>query len=175
MSAELLAASATRLPTGNWHLLADRSTASFAVANFGFRTVTGTVPLREGSAHVDGAGDLTRVHAVLDLDGLDTRSWRRDADLRKPHLLDVDRHPELTFDGAGLIPSPGGWRLDGRLGCRGTSAPVRLSVRTADPTAEPVELHLSAVLDRRDLGIRAPRLVIGDLVRVTLVTRWRRG
>ena len=175
MSAEPVAATGTRLPTGHWHLLPDQSTASFQVANLGFRTVTGTIPLREGSAHVDAAGELVGVRAVLDLDGLDTGSWRRDADLRKPHLLDTDRHPELTFEGAGLAPAPEGWRLEGRLGCRGTSAPVQVAVRTPDPGADPVELHLDTELDRRDLGLRVPRLLIGQRVRVTLVTRWRRG
>jgi polyisoprenoid-binding protein YceI len=144
------------------------------VANFGFRTVTGTIPLRAGGVLVDGSGAVTRVHAVLDLDGLATGSWRRDADLRKPHLLDIDRHPELTFDATSMVPAATGWLVDGRLSARGTSVSLPLAV-AASPVKDETELHATAVLDRRSLGVRAPRLLIGHVVTINLVTRWRRS
>lgn len=174
MSAEPQATT-TRLPTGRWHLLPAASTASFAVANFGFRTVTGTVPLREGTVHVDGAGAVAGLHVLLDLDGLATGSWRRDADLRKPPLLDIDRHPELGFDATTMSPTGTGWLVEGRLNARGTSTHLTVIVTLPDALEEQTGITATAVLDRRKLGIRAPRLLIGHLVRITVVSRWVRA
>ena len=38
-----------------------------------------------------------RAFAELDLNSLDTGISKRDADLRKPWLLDIDRHPVMTW------------------------------------------------------------------------------
>ncbi|SDT17637.1 Polyisoprenoid-binding protein YceI [Friedmanniella luteola] len=175
MSAEPQVTTTTGLPTGRWHLLPEASTAVFAVANFGFRTVTGTIPLREGTVDVDAGGVVDGVHVVLDLDGLDTASWRRDADLRRPRLLDVDRHPELAFDATAMTPAGSGWRVDGRLSARGTSTPLAVSVTATEAGREQAGIRATGVLDRRELGVRAPRLLIGHLVRITVDSRWARG
>lgn len=104
-----------------------------------------------------------------------TGSWRRDADLRKPSLFDIERHPELSFDAATMSPTGTGWLVEGRLSARGTSTPLALSVAAEDVGQDQVEIHAEASLDRRELGVRAPRLLIGHLVSITVVSRWVRA
>ncbi len=142
----------------------------FSVGNLGFRTVHGTVPVVAGTVDVAVDGPRGRVRAELDLAAVTTGNRRRDADLRKPHLLDLDAHPRLVFEADAFEAGPQGWRALGRLSARGTNCP--LTVLGVPATADD-DLHLvgTAVLDRTALGIRAPRLLIGHQVSI-VVDAW---
>lgn len=153
----------TALPTGEWVLDPVRTTASFAVRN-GPGTVHGTVPTTAGSVRVNGAD--VRVQAELDLSALDTGNPRRDHDLRKPHLLDLDRHPRMRFVADDVRGSDGRWELVGTLSLRGRDVPVTLAVTGADGLDQ--ILVGTTRLDRRDVGVRAPRFLIGRWVEVTV-------
>ncbi|MCO1660569.1 YceI family protein [Pseudonocardia humida] len=159
----------TALPTGEWVLDPTRTTASFAVRN-GPGTVHGTVPVTAGAVRVDGAG--VRVEAELDLSALDTGNPRRDRDLGKPGLLDLDRHPRLRFVADDVRGTDGGWVLVGTLSVRGREVPVTLTVADADRPDLLDAGDATAVgttrLDRRDLGVRAPRVLIGRWIEVTV-------
>ena len=85
------------------------------------RTVTGTVPITEGIVEVDGAGRPGGNRRPLDLAAIDTGNTRRDKDLRKPKLLDLNRYPTMTFAADTITASPGRWRVTGQLAARNTS------------------------------------------------------
>ena len=85
-----------RPPAGTWTVSGSRTRVTFAVGNFGW-PVHGSVACRWGELEVDEAGMPVRVSAELDLESLRTGNARRDADLRKPALLDIDRHPTMTW------------------------------------------------------------------------------
>jgi polyisoprenoid-binding protein YceI len=156
--------------TGRWVVDPERSSARFSVRNFGVRTVSGSVPVLAGSLEIDDGGCPRRVAAELDLSALDTGNARRDADLRKRSLLDLDTHPVLTYAADEFEVGPQGWSARGRLCARGTSCPVPV---LGVPAGTDASLHLvgTAVLDRTALGIRAPRLLIGREVSV-VVDAW---
>ena len=156
--------------TGRWVVDAGRSTASFSVSNFGMRTVRGTVPVLAGILEVTDGGRPRRVAAELDLSGIDTGNRRRDADLRKRSLLDLDTHPVLTFAADEFEVTPQGWCARGSLGARGTTCPVAV---LGVPAGTGSSLHLvgTAVVDRTALGIRAPAQLIGRQVSV-VVDAW---
>ena len=78
------------LSTGRWAVDPAHSTATFRVGNLG-RTVTGTVPITEGTVVIDG--QHSAITGSLDLGAIDTGNARRDKDLRKPKFLDLDRNP----------------------------------------------------------------------------------
>ena len=165
----------TPLPvaTGRWVVDPARSGATISFGNFGVRTVTGSVPVLAGTLEVTDGGRPRRLSAELDLSAIDTGHARRDADLRKPSLLDLDTHPVLTYEAEEFELGPQGWSARGVLGARGTSCPVTVlgvPAGTEDPTRS---LHLvgTAVVDRTALGIRAPRLLIGREVSV-VVDAW---
>ncbi|WP_103347717.1 YceI family protein [Amycolatopsis sp. CA-128772] len=155
---------APALRAGTWTVRGGRTTAAFEVRNFGFNRVRGTIPVRAGTVEVTTAG-VTAVHAELDLGALDTRNPRRDADLRKPSLLDSADRPELTFTATGVHRRDDGWEVAGELRLRGTSCPLTL---TAEPSAGGTRVRATGTFDRAPLGLRVPRAVIGRYIRIVV-------
>ena len=156
-----------RLAPGRWTAAPARSRAAFAVGNLGCRVVHGSVPVLSGTLEVDGSGRPVRVAAELDLAGIATGHPRRDADLRKPGLLDVDAHPTMTFESHDVSADGTGWRADGVLALRGTTCPLTVT-GTADAGDGARRVTGTATLDRTAAGIRAPRFLIGRLVTITV-------
>ena len=162
----------TSLRTGTWLVQTERTRAAFTVGNLG-RTVDGTVPVLSGELVVDGSGVPQRLVATLDLAGIDTANSRRDKDLRKPRFLDLDAHPTLTFVSEQITTGDDGWTAHGTLSARGTSCPLTLhGARPGQPDEDGcVQVEATAVLDRRELGVKAPRVLIGHQLSIT-VTAW---
>jgi polyisoprenoid-binding protein YceI len=156
---------APALRAGTWTVRSGQTTAAFEVRNFGFNRVRGTIPVRSGSVEVTG-GEVTAVRADLDLGALDTENPRRDADLRKPNLLDSAARPAMTFVAGEIRRQGDGWEVTGELRLRGTSCPLTLTVT---PAGEGV--RATGTLDRAPLGVRAPRPMIGRYVRI-VVDAW---
>jgi polyisoprenoid-binding protein YceI len=159
------------LAVGRWTVDPARSTATFRVRSLG-RTVTGNVPITEGTMDVDESGRPRAISGSLDLGAVDTGNPRRDKDLRKPRFLDLDRYPAMTFAADSIIASPAGWQVTGTLGVRGTS--VRLAgdaAASAQDGSATVTAHTR--LDRRALGIRAPGIMIGHAIDITVTAALR--
>lgn len=149
--------------TTRWIVQNTSSCAGFEVRNFGVRTVSGTVPITHATAYVDATGRPVRVDAELDLAHIDTGNARRDRDLAKAHLLDTGRFPTLTFHGGPGEPDGDGWRMTGRLAAHGQQIEVSLhAVRAGD------RITATTSFDRADLGVRAPRLMIGRRIEVRI-------
>src|ERR1019366_8926791 len=103
------------VPAGDWGADPAACTVTFAVRNFGLRTVTGQIPLTCAEVVVGPAGQPVRVRAELDARGIDTGSRRRDSDLRGPRFLASGRWPAITFEASGVRASGAGWAVDGKL------------------------------------------------------------
>ncbi len=162
-----------RVAAGTWRVHDSGTRVGFTVANLG-RTVHGTVPCAGGEVVVDATGAPVRVHADLDLAGLDTGIARRDADLRRPRFLDTDRHPTMTWSASRLVPGPdGNWTAEGVLRVRGTTAPLVVTGRVVavDPGGAEVRVRATAELDRTAVGIRAPAVLVGRLVGIEVDAR----
>jgi polyisoprenoid-binding protein YceI len=133
--------------------------------------VTGTVPVTAGSVVVDG-GEPSAITGSFDLSAIDTGNTRRDKHLRSPKFLGLDRYPTMTFTTDTISATPRGWLFTGYLTVRNVS--VRLTSE-----AEVMELDRSAAvtvharLDRRNLGIRAPRILIGHTISITVTATLR--
>jgi polyisoprenoid-binding protein YceI len=160
------------LPTtaGAWTVSDSRTRVTFAVGNLG-RTAHGTVTCSRGEVELDAAGIPVRSSAELDLNTLDTGISKRDSDLRKPRLLDIDRHPVMTWHCHRFVPTgDGGWTAEGELTVRGTTVPLAVTGRpeAAALDGEWLRVRAEAVLDRTAVGIRMPALVIGRLVSISI-------
>lgn len=157
------------LRAGRWQLQGANSRTEFAVRNLGVRTVHGQVPLHEAWVDVDPTGNPASVHAVLNLAGITTGNTRRDTDLRKPTLLNTGQYPTLTFTGEPADPTNTGWSVPGNLEAHGQTTAITLRVEvTAQADTGAVTVCASTELDRRDLGVRAPRLLIGARILITI-------
>lgn len=168
-----MSAPRTALPTGRWTVDTSRTTASLAVRN-GPRVVHGTVPVTAGSVTLDGAS--LAVAAELDLSAIDTGNARRDRDLRRPGLLDLDRHPTMRFAAGTVSSRAGGWTLTGTLQVRGREVELELAVSEPGGELDGDDRHgdgertvvATTSLDRRSVGIVAPPFLIGRRVDVTV-------
>ena len=160
MTAPLLAA-------GVWTVSDSRTRVTFSVGNLG-RRAHGSVACSWGDLRLDAEGRPTAARAELGLDSLDTGIAQRDRDLRKPRLLDIDRHPTMSWTARRFTPGEdGSWTAEGELSVRGTSAPLTV-VGTAETDGPWLKVRASGELDRRAVGIRAPSFFIGRTVRIEL-------
>jgi len=164
-----------QLRTGRWQLVNSVSSASFSTRNFGLVRVTGHVPIVASWVDVDDAGHPSGVHAQLDLAGIDTGNARRDRDLRGPRLLATAQFPTMTLAACAIRRVDDGWALAGRLAARGRTVDLAVVAGPARETAPGVlTVHATTAFDRRDLGVAAPRLLIGRRVVVTIDVSFRR-
>jgi polyisoprenoid-binding protein YceI len=158
------------IAAGTWSVSDSRTRVTFSVGNFG-RRAHGSVALGWGELRVDAAGAPVRVRAELDLNGLDTGIARRDADLRKPRFLDVDRHPTMSWEADRFTRTDDGrWAAHGELHVRGTSVPLTVvgAPEAADHDGQFVRVRGCATLDRTAVGIRAPSFLIGRTVEIEI-------
>jgi polyisoprenoid-binding protein YceI len=153
---------AAQRAAGTWRIDPAHATASFQVPSLG-RTATGTVPVVNGTVEIGADGQLLAVHGVLHLAAIDTGIAKRDLDLRKRRLLDLDAHPMMTFTSTAVEPADTGWRVTGTLTARGVTTRLTGTASTVDGT-----MTATARLDRRTLGIRVPGFVIGRFVNITV-------
>jgi polyisoprenoid-binding protein YceI len=114
------------LAEGRWVVDVASSAAAFHIGNLG-RTVTGTVPFIEGSVDVGADGLPSAITGSLNLGAIDTGNARRDPDLRKPELLDLDHHPTMTFAADTVTASPArkAWPSAPQRGGRAANREVR--------------------------------------------------
>ena len=167
------------VPPGDWRADAAACTLTFAVRNFGLRTVTGQIPLTSAVVQVGPDGQPAGVRAELDAAGIRTGNPRRDRDLRGRRFLATDQWPVITFE-AGLIkPAQTGWTVSGTLTVKDTRCPVLLEIAhlngPADDQAVQVDLSATGRLDRRSAGVTAgPGFLIGHLISLSLTVRLRR-
>ncbi len=159
-----MTAPARGLRPGCWTAGPDTAVASFRARDVVHKPVTGTLPVRSASVEVDGDGAPVRIVAELDLAGVDTGHARRDRDLRGRRFFDVQRSDVLVFTAGRVTATRDGWALDGELDLHGTRCTVVVEVERTGPTS----VRATTGFDRRQLGIRVPRLMVGSQVAVSV-------
>ena len=156
------------LAAGRWAVSDSRTRVTFTVSNLG-RTVHGSVSCSGGHVQIDDTGAPVGVAAELDLDSIDTGIAKRDADLRGPRLLDIDRAPAMTWSADRFIRhDDGSWSAEGQLSLRGTSTPLTVTGKPEAGNGTSIRVRACTVLDRRSVGIRAPRFLIGRIIGIEI-------
>jgi polyisoprenoid-binding protein YceI len=148
-----------------------KSRAQFSVKHIWVESVTGTVPILDGSVTLD-AGSIvpTRVSAVLDATNIATGEPDRDRSLESPDFFDSKRFPTWTFVSTKIVPKgPSAFDVEGSLTIHGVAQPERLSVSVAGNAVHPV-YHATAQIDRHAFNMTVTRLdpTIGQIAEVTL-------
>ena len=111
---------------GCWAGLPAGCSATFMVRSLMLRTVTGKIPVTMAELTVGPGGHPVRLHAELDVRGLDTGCRRRDRDLRLPRFLGAGQWPVMSFTAEDIRPHGDGWTAHGTLTVKDTSCPVQL-------------------------------------------------
>lgn len=164
-----MTALATAITPGTWTVDVASSSAAFRARDLLRQPVLGTLPVRWGVVQVSPDGVPVSVVAELDLAGVSTGSSRRDADLRGHRFFAVEGSPVLRFTAGPARPDGGGaWVLPGSLALRGVDCPLEVAVELVARSGAQARVRATAVVDRRDAGIRVPRLLVGTAVELSV-------
>ncbi len=159
--------------SGTWTLCA--GTLAFRIRNWGFVQVPGTIPIVTAAVRVAPGGRIVAVDAAADLAAINTGNAKRDRDLAKPRFLDSGRHPILTFRAAQTDFIDGDIRCVGQVTARENTAKVEMHANISPSPAGEIRLSATARVDRLQLGIQAPRFLIGRWVEVRIMATFARA
>ncbi|MGN9793286.1 YceI family protein [Streptomyces sp. OZ13] len=152
---------------GSWTLDAGASSVEFTGRHFFFLPVTGSLPVRSGSAVIRGG--LRQLEAEVDATGFGTGNRGRDKAVRGPAFLDADRFPSIRFKGERLTTA-GPWQVTGLIDVKGRSVPLTFTVDTeacaVSPDGTRAVVHATAELDRHACGVSAMRPLVGPRLRL---------
>lgn len=150
-------------PPGIWRVAAEGSLISFKVRKMGLYFVKGRFRRISGSVEVGPDGTPTGGLLRIDASSVTTRMPPRDWHLRTRDFLAVRQYPEITIaveDVATAIS--GAMAVSATVKVRDAAALVRFSAHwhaMERTTSGRVLLHVSGVVDRRELGVRPRRPV----------------
>jgi len=146
-----------------WNIDPAHSLVEFSAKHMMITTVKGRFGGVSGTVTIDEKNPASSGAAVeIDAATIDTREPQREAHLRSPDFLDVERFPTIAFESTrieGGYANPGDrFRLIGNLTIRGTTREVTLDAtyegRGRDPWGgERASFSADTKIDRRDFGL----------------------
>jgi polyisoprenoid-binding protein YceI len=147
------------MATNRWEIDVGHSAIHFWVRHMVISKVHGRFARWSGSIDLDEQ-DLTRskVDVRIDASSIDTQVADRDAHLRSPDFLDVERYPELTFRSKRIERSGDGYRVVGDLSLHGVVREVTLEAEFAGTGKDPwgnerAGFSARGALDRKQFGL----------------------
>jgi len=156
---------------------ASASNVSAKVPFFGLASKTARFPRMQGAVTiVPGAPERAVIDVTFDATAIEAPDSVTLARLRGDKFFWVDKYPTIRFIGRSLaLSSPTRGTVTGELTARGVTRPARLDITfTADPLAmqgKPVSFTGTTTIDRREYGMKAYQLLVGNKVDITLRAR----
>ena len=167
--------------TTTWQIDPTHSHVEFAVKHLMIATVKGRFADVQGSivANDDNPNDA-RIDVTIAAASIDTRQDQRDAHLRSPDFLDVERFPTITFRSKRIEARKGDeFRIVGDLTIRDTTREVTLDAehtgRARDPWGnERAAFTATTKVNRKEYGLtwnqalEAGGVLVGDDLKITI-------
>ncbi len=168
--------------TTTWNIDPVHSTAQFKVKHMMISNVKGEFNAVKGTLQLDSS-DVTRstIDVVIDAASINTREPQRDAHLKSPDFLDVEKFPTLEFKSTGVARKQGEDLLvDGDLTIHGVTRQVTLDIESpSEPQKDPwgnlrIGLSGTTKISRKDYGLHwnaaleAGGVLVGEEVTITL-------
>ncbi len=156
---------------------ASASNVSAQVPFFGLASKTARFPRMQGAVTiVPGAPEKAVIDVTFDATAIEAPDSVTLARLRSEKFFWVEKYPTISFVGRSLkLASPTRGTVSGDLTARGVTRPATLAVIfTADPIAQagkPVSFTGTTTIDRRQFGMKAYQLIVGNKVDITLKAR----
>jgi polyisoprenoid-binding protein YceI len=181
------AAGADLPPPGRWTIDPAHSAIQITARHMGLASVTGHFGEFSGTIEIAEPVERSQVQAQLKAASIETGSSMRDDHLRSPDFLDVESHPLVVYQGAGVAAGDDGrWTVSGALTLRGTTRPVPLDLTYLGTGPDPwggqrAAFQASAELHRQDFAmdwnqsLATGALLVGWVLRVTLDIEAVRG
>jgi polyisoprenoid-binding protein YceI len=123
---------------GRWIIDPVHSQVSFVARHMMISKVRGRFREFSGTIDIAPNPEDSSVDATIDAVSIDTGDDNRDAHLRSPEFLDVERYPEIRFRSEHITPARDDkWDVLGVLTIRGVSHAVSLSVEFCGVARDP--------------------------------------
>jgi polyisoprenoid-binding protein YceI len=169
------------MTTTTWNIDTAHTGITFSVRHMVVSKVRGRFGKFAGAMHLDDA-DLSRSSAEVTIDAasIDTGVAERDAHLRSPDFLDVEKFSELRFRSTRVEKvDDTNYRVTGDLTIRDATREVAITVeyggRGKDPWGnERIGFVARTALDRKDFGLtwnqvlEAGGILVGDRIEIDL-------
>lgn len=156
---------------------ASASNVSAKVPFFGLASKTARFPRMQGAVTiVPGAPERAVIDVTFDATAIEAPDSVTLARLRGEKFFWVEKYPSIRFVGRSLkLTSATRGTVAGDLTARGVTRPATLAVTfDADPVAQagkPVSFTGTTTIDRRQFGMKAYQLLVGNKVDITLRAR----
>jgi polyisoprenoid-binding protein YceI len=126
-------------PVGRWQIDPAHSEIQFVARHMMIAKVRGRFREFEGWLDVAERLEDSSVEVVIHAASIDTGDEQRDAHLRSPDFLDVERFPQITFRSTSVAPGrdPDRYVVVGDLSIRGVTRPVTLDVELEGVATDP--------------------------------------
>ena len=165
-----------------WQIDPMHTSVEFTVRHMMISNIKGTFEKTSGTVTVDGSSPTTaKIDATIDASSLNTRVERRDADLKSPNFLDVQKYPTITFKSTKVEANgEGKWKVTGDLTLHGVTKLVVLEVEgSGTPIHDPMGntragASATAKINRKDFGLTYNKtlesggVMVGDEVSITI-------
>ena len=162
-----------------WMIDPSHTSLQLAVMHMAISTVRGQFKKVTGTIETADDGTLQSIEATIDAASIDTAEAKRDAHLRSPDFLDVEKHPNLIFRSTAIQARSGKYLVKGNLTIREETRPVSFDVETGAPITDPygnLRAGASATgkIDRKGWGLtwnhvlELGALLVGEEVQFTL-------
>jgi polyisoprenoid-binding protein YceI len=169
------------MATSHWDFDLSHSSINFHVRHLMVSKVHGRFTKWTGTLELDDE-DLTRsrVEVTIDAASIDTKEDKRDAHLRSPDFLDVEKYPTITFKSTQIVrEGDDRYTLVGDLTIHGVTREVKLEVEGGARVNDPwggtrTGFSARTSISRKDFGLtwnvalEAGGFLVGDKVDITL-------
>ena len=176
-------------PLITWKIDPAHTVAEFKVKHMMIANVKGTIKGITGdlTEHTTDAS-LSSIEATLDISTLDTGEPQRDAHLKSPDFLELEKYPVIKFKSTEVErKGEDEYAVTGNLTIHGVTRPVTLSVEgPTPPQKDPwgnvrIGLEATTKIDRKDFGLtwntalETGGILVGDTVHITIEAEFIKG
>lgn len=172
-----------------WKIDPAHTNAYFKVKHMMISNVKGEFTSVNGSLEYNEADiKKSKVDATIDAKTINTRDPQRDAHLKSPDFLDVEKYPTLTFRSASVSSKgEGNYEVSGDLTIRGVTRAVAFTVNDLTaPAKDPwgnlrIGLEATTRINRKDFGLvwnaalETGGVLVGDEVQITVDAEFVKG
>ena len=165
-----------------WQIDPAHTNVEFSVRHMMISNVKGQFQKTSGTIATSGTDPASaKIDATIDATSINTRVDKRDAHLKSPAFLDVDKFPTITFKSTKVeADGPGKWKVTGDLTLHGVTKPAVLEVEsTGTPITDPMGntragASATTKISRKDFGLtwnqplETGGVMVGDEVAISI-------
>ena len=164
---------------GTWQIDRSHTSAEFVARHLMIAKVRGRFTDVDGTIEIGEVPEQSFAHVTIQAASVSTDDENRDAHLRSPDFLDVERFPTLEFRSTAVTHEGSRWLVVGDLTIRDVTRSVELEVEFDGAATDPygnrrIAFSASTHVNREDFGLtwnatlETGGVVVGPKVRIEL-------